>query len=92
MSRNGGIGSVWFSKYKSDLSKGFITLNGVEMSIPSYYESLLEKDFDSQFMLDNIKEKKREFLSSQTDKYDADRLRVAERIKLKQSKQLKREL
>lgn len=92
MSRNGGIGSLWFEKYKNDLGKGYLTVNGVEMSIPSYYESLLEKDMDNADMIDNIKEKKREFLSSNTDKYEADRLRVAERIKRKQLKQLKREL
>lgn len=91
MSRNPGIAKDWFEKYYNDIRKGYINVNGHDMSIPKYYISLMESDIDKELDIDRIKENKRIFISSKEDEYNLDRLRAAEHIKLKQTKQLLRE-
>ena len=44
-----GIGHDWFMKYRTDLDKGFITLNGVKMGIPKYYINLYKKYFLDEY-------------------------------------------
>lgn len=87
-----GIGKYWFKSYKNDLRKGFININGSDMSIPAYYEKLMNDDLDLSNDLANIKAKKTEFLQNNSEKYERSRLEAMERIKLKQLNMLKREL
>jgi hypothetical protein len=91
-SRNPGLGAVWYDRYKSDLLKGFISVNGIEMSIPRYYMDRLANDAEFSGYVDDIKLKSKEFIARCGDKYDSERLRDSEHIKRKQLNQLKREL
>ena len=43
MSRNPGLGTDWVKQYKSDTDKDFITLRGTKMSLPKFYDTILEK-------------------------------------------------
>jgi hypothetical protein len=43
MSRRPGIGKTWLEKFKSDTDKDFITIRGKKMSLPKYYDNLLEQ-------------------------------------------------
>lgn len=88
MSRRPGIAYDWFKKYQSDLTKDFITMNGVKMRPPKYYDKLLAK-YDDGLAADLAQAR-----SLQIDIIDPDntldRLRVKETIKLNKLKQLKR--
>lgn len=42
MSRRPGIGNEWLHTYKGDTDKDYITVRGKKMSLPRYYDTLLE--------------------------------------------------
>lgn len=50
MSRRPGIGRAWLEKYKTDTNKDFITFNGNKMSLPKYYDSVLDMEDQLEFM------------------------------------------
>ena len=89
-SRNPGIARPWFEKYKDDLDKGFITINGTKMAPPKYYDDCYLAEDELQ--LDNIKEKRRQSIDQQNPEQQLNRLRVKETIKLKKMKSFTRNL
>ena len=50
MSRKPGIASEWLKKFEKDTDKDFITVNGVVMSLPKYYDRLLEEKKPTQML------------------------------------------
>lgn len=44
MSRKPGIAKPWFDKFKDDLKKDFITMNGVKMRPPKFYDQKFEEE------------------------------------------------
>jgi len=88
MSRRPGIGYDWWRRYNADTHKDFVTINGVKMRPPRYYDTQLEKT--DKELLDEIKLKRK--LQSYEKYYDnlTDRLLVKEKIKLRKYKQLPR--
>jgi hypothetical protein len=89
MSRKPGIGSDWLLKYKSDTDKDFITLRGVKMKLPKFYDMMLEKIESKE---EHIKRKNRRKMSIHVNKeeHTDERLRVKEKVKKAQLNQLKR--
>lgn len=79
-----GIGEPWYQRFKSDLRKGYITLRGVSMPVPKYYQKLMEKH-DEQLHQDY-----REIIRTSIDYDDPEktieRLRVKEEVKYRRSK------
>jgi len=78
-----GIGEPWFMRFKSDLRKGFITLRGVKMPVPKYYETLMERH-DEKLHLD-YKELMRTVIDYDDPENTLERLRVRETIRLKKT-------
>ena len=39
-----GIGATWYEKYKHDLYKGYVTIEGKKFPVPKYYEKRMEAD------------------------------------------------
>lgn len=89
-SRRPGIAKKWFDKYKTDLDKGFLTVNGRKMQPPKYYDRLFQEQDDVTF--DAIKENRRVAALANADDSTFDRLNTRERIKSRKLKLLKREL
>lgn len=89
-SRNPAIGKRWFQKYHKDLDKGFITMRGVKMQYPKYYDDLYREldDATHQFMRD----RKRNSVDILDPDNTLDRLRVKEKLRIKRTKTLKREI
>lgn len=85
-----GIGRAWFDKYKHDLDKGFITMRGIKMPPPKYYNDVYALTDEENYMY--IKQKKQQAIDIMDPDNTLDRLRVKEKIKLKRIKQLKRQL
>lgn len=88
MSRRPGIAKPWWDNFKSDTFKDFVTLRGVKMQPPKYYDKLLEKSNPEK--LQSIKEKRVLAAIDNLPEQDCDRRRVRQDIKLKKLKQLKR--
>lgn len=91
MSRRPGIAKEWFDKYKSDcFPKDFVTINGQKVSIPKYYDYLLELEDPNKIR--TIKTKR----VLKRKKYEHDntpeRLEAREQVKLAQNNMLKRSL
>jgi hypothetical protein len=87
MSRRPGIGKSWLEKYHSDTDKDWITVRGKRMSLPKYYDQVLEK------MGKDIENRKLE----RTGKFNKaentyDRLLTREKVKVAQTTFLKRGL
>ena len=87
MSRRPGIGKSWLDKYKTDTDKDFITIRGQKMSLPKYYDNLLEAKGENII----LRKGKR---ASKIDPLDntIKRNRVKEKVKLAQITQLERNL
>ncbi len=90
MSRMPGIGRDWYSKYNTDLNKGFLTINGSKMSIPKYYDNLIEKD-DPKLSL-HIKKIRRRLAIKNHSENDSKRLSDMEEVKKAQLGYLVRDL
>ena len=85
----GGIAKGWFDRYRMDLGKGYITMRGIKMKPPKFYDTLLEKHDPDEFEViqqDRMEQQRTADKSDQT----LDRLRVREKIHLKRSTKLKR--
>lgn len=86
MSRRPGIGLGWLEQYKNDTNKDYITLRGVKMSLPKYYDSKLaeldEKDMEQR----KLNRRKKVNQAEQT----YERLTASEIVKKAQTKNLVR--
>lgn len=58
MSRRPGIASAWHDKFKSDLDKDFLTMRGVKMRPPRFYDKLLHKHYPEEH--DDLKLKRKQ--------------------------------
>ena len=90
MSRRPGIGSAWLQKYTSDTDKDFITINGKVMSLPRYYDKLLEEKDPEDMM--RRKQKRIEKFNENPEEHMTDRLRVKEKVKEAQINMLSRKI
>ena len=70
MSRRPGIGRDWYDKYKGDLDKGFVTVNGRKEQIPKFYERIMTED--RAWELEQIREKRLMSLKKQ-DQWNLER-------------------
>ena len=88
MSRRPGIGRQWLETFKTDTDKDFITVRGKKMSLPKYYDNLLE-----EYHQEDMKERKW-IRMSKVDKKDNtyERLHVKETVKIAQTQTLTRGL
>lgn len=87
MSRNKGIGYEWVRKYHGDTDKDFVTVHGVKMSLPKYYDKVLEdlgKDIETR------KYKRKSFIDPKDNTLE--RLAVKEKVKAAQLGMLVREM
>lgn len=91
MSRRPGIGTSWFEKYGSDTDKDFITLRGQKMSLPRFYDMLIEKQ-SSEDEFAQRKGRRRMEAEKRKDDNTLERLRVKERCKEAQLNFLSRDL
>lgn len=56
MSRNKGIGSSWYEKYKSDVyPSGYCVINGRKTGPPKYYQFILEQENNAEFQIQKDK-------------------------------------
>jgi hypothetical protein len=88
MSRRPGLGTSWLEKYKGDTDKDFITVNGVKMTLPKFYDTLLERDYGEDMEERKIKRMKKLNKEDTTP----ERLRVREKVKEAQTNLLIRSL
>jgi hypothetical protein len=90
MSTNPGIGKEWFNQFKSDLypSDYIITNNLKKVSIPHYYDKLLEKE--NEFLLKRQKQKRVIAAQLHSQNNTIERLRAREHCKKESIKSLKR--
>ena len=86
MSRRPGLGNKWFSEYKGDLGKDFITVRGKKMTLPKYYDELLEED-DAE---DLLRRKGKRLGKVKREDYTRERLMQKEKVKKAQINMLKR--
>lgn len=89
MSRRPGIGKMWYEKYKKNTySTDSIVLNGKELKVPKYYDSLYEIEYPSDYRrIQYLREKERE---KNPEKYSMRRLAVKEKIQQLRAKKLAR--
>ena len=88
MSRLPGIGYTWYLKYKDDLKKGYIHVNGKKINIPKYYENKLKQDSENHY--ERIKKQRRKANVKQKEHNTLERLDTRKRFKQSRIKQLKR--
>lgn len=91
MSRRPGIGSDWFSKFKSDVfPSDSVILRGKEVKPPKFYLSRLELTDPDMFC--SVKSTREVLARKNVSENMSDRLAVREKVKLLQFKNLKRPL
>lgn len=91
MSRRPGIGRQWFEKFKGDVfPKDFITMRGVKMRAPKFYDRIFDVDNPDDFEDVKLRRKFRACEESHNSTWE--RLRVREEIQLRRIEQLKRGL
>lgn len=83
-----GIARDWFLKFKNDLNKDFITVNGIKMRPPKYYDKLFESLDDDNFCF--IKTKRSQSIDTSDPEFTRERLDVKHDIKKRKLKLLKR--
>lgn len=89
MSRNPGIGKEWFEAYSGDVfPKDFITLRGLKLRPPKYYDNLYELNHEEEMMA--IKGRRTEHREKHLENNTDERLEVRERIQRSQFNMLKR--
>lgn len=89
MSRRPGIAKDWWTLYKSDTYKDFVTLRGIKMKPPKYYDNCLEKENPEK--LQTIKEKRVIAALENIHEQDCDRRRVRQDIKIRKINRLRRD-
>lgn len=91
MSRRPGIASKWFEKYKDDVyPSDFITVRGVKMKAPKYYDKILEKSDIYEY--ERIKDLRKLSALEHSDNNTNERLAVREKLQLNKLNQLPRKL
>lgn len=88
MSRRPGIAAEWYDRFKRDLDKDFITMRGVKMKPPRYYDKLLEKEDPNELEL--RKSVRKENAKIRIAHSTPERLEVREKIQQKRYTKLKR--
>lgn len=88
MSRRPGIGKDWYEAFKADLYKDFITLRGVKMKPPKYYDDLLEREQPDRSA--KIKENRKEEATKNPEENEYIRRSAKKAIKERQIKRLRR--
>lgn len=88
MSRRPGIGKTWWDQFKGDTFKDFVTVRGIKMKPPKYYDKLLEKHDPDK--LQSIKEKRILAAIDNISEQDCDRRQVRQQIKINKIKRLRR--
>lgn len=87
MSRKPGIGLEWLKQYKTDTDKDYVTLRGMKMSLPKYYDNKLHE------LGEDIEKRKQNRLKKLNRKDNTtNRLLSKEKVKLAQINQLPRNL
>ena len=74
-----GIGRNWLNTFKSDTNKDFITLNGVKMKLPKYYDSVLEMEDELEFRKRKARRRTQAELRKEDNTFE--RLMVKEKVK-----------
>lgn len=87
-SKNPGIGAAWFHKYKDDMRKGFLMIDGVKQDIPKYYKRLYAEHYGDEWA--SIAAEKAAAIDQLDPDNTLDRLRVKEEVKQIRTKTLKR--
>lgn len=91
MSRRPGIGRDWYELYgKNAHEKDFITMNGIQMKPPKYYDGLLEKIDESK--LADIKAERVEYAKKFEENNGLERLKVREQIQKRKAEKLIRNI
>lgn len=90
MSRGRPIGRGWRDRFRSDLEKDFITLRGVKMKPPKYYDRCLEREDPER--LEHIKSVRKDNALKHMDNNTPERLRVRETLQKRRFNKLKRGL
>ena len=87
MSRRPGLGKEWLEKYKLDTDKDYITIRGQKMSLPKYYDNLLEQQGENITLRKGVRASKINPLDNTIV-----RNRVKEKVKIAQTQNLNRNL
>jgi hypothetical protein len=93
MSRKPGIGAKWFEQFHRDVFPADevpVPGHGLMRPVPRYYESLFEKM--NPVLLQEVKEKRAEWLVENADSLSPDRLMAKYLVKQAQLRSLKRKL
>lgn len=85
-----GIGRTWYEKYKNDLRKDFLTLNGNKYKPPKYYDRCLKEEDLERFEV--LKDKRKENARCRSFDNTPERLAVKEEITRRRVNELKRTL
>ncbi len=78
----------WFNNFRNDMNKGFITQNGIKNQAPKYYHDMYKRDFAEDY--DNLVQQSS--IDPMHPDLTLDRLRVREKLLIKRTKTLKRNL
>jgi len=87
-SNHPGIAADWFKKYRKDMDKGFITVNGTKIPAPDYYHKLYARDHYEDY--EPIKTKRQQSYDPDDPEYQVKRLRVKEALRLKRTEETNR--
>lgn len=90
MSRRPGIAYEWFKKYKSDTDKDFLTIRGQPTKIPKYFDQILQKENELDFL--ERKTKRRQAANRLNKDNTPDRLAVKEKVAIANLGKLNRKL
>lgn len=88
MSRRPGIGAGWYERFKSDTDKDYITLNGVRMKLPKYYDTLIERENEEEMKRRKAKRRHKIDESERTP----ERLAAKEAVTRAKTRMLKRQI
>lgn len=86
MSNRPGIGLSWLRKFRSDVNRNFVTIDGSKRAIPRYYKKKLEEDERDALYLKNLRAAYRHRANNTPA-----RLAVREEVQYRKADLLKRE-
>ena len=79
MSRRPGIASDWYDLYSGDVyPKGFVTMRGIKMKPPKYYDGLFERTYPTDLARQKAARKRE--AKKHADNNTPARLRVREKV------------
>ena len=89
MSRNPGIAADWFKKFQTDLyPSDNVVINGKKMSVPKFYDKLLE-EIDPNHLQELKKERRKRALSN-PEESSSPRLRTKEHVAIRRQENVSR--